>query len=490
MVGTPSYFPPYKNPAEVAPVPQLPPLGRKPAPASYGLLQAAGWALLIFLTVVAVRQVYQVFGNTGTPGAGSLASGGVDFLLIAAAPGLSAAQMVLIGVLVVLIIQRIIRLDHRAAWIHWRTACGDPFQGQIPGSDLLYILPFCVAGGVIVNMTLCGWLSGERMEMNSMPFGFEVWIALAAGVALFLMGLGCGEMRRFFWRLEKVGKALPERTRGHELTIGAPRHAAQSHYGTISPRFMLAGCVLFAGGFLLMVYPTGDVTCMLAHRPVGDSIVVFGWYLGFFCALICGTFALFRLTADMARALYAWEQAAATTTAREASVPSLALAELCRATSFVLAGGLALLGLYLLFSENRGAMDTQTLLMVLMEGGFLALLVWLGSVKVDAARFAHACGAAAGSNAPGVRNGLLVSILARTTIGVAGALFMLALLAAFVRVGFGFLPFWVSLENVLVALATAVLPACFLALVALDLDRAALYVEACREVSGATPTED
>jgi len=178
------------------------PTGKEPAPASYGLLSATAFAVLILgLTMTACFTVFAAQNAQG-PAAYSPFSwqGGVACALA--------------GLAFLCCVNSITRLDQRAAWIAWRSGALSESPGEPPGSGLPYILPFAVIGGI----TLMAGLARSNWETTFAPV--ETLLIVLIGVVLFLTGLSCGELRRFFWRMAQFGNALPGRTRGEELTLG------------------------------------------------------------------------------------------------------------------------------------------------------------------------------------------------------------------------------------------------------------------------------
>ncbi len=142
------------------------PLGPEPAPASYGLLNGVAWASLAYAVVIVCWQIYGLF-KVGGLGSGMSFMDVIHAILV-------MAQILLAAAAGIFLTGCITRLDRRAAWIAWRSAALPKPVGEPPESSLPFILPWSVAGGVMM-------ITGLRAT-----FGDDV--SLAAMGAPFLAG--------------------------------------------------------------------------------------------------------------------------------------------------------------------------------------------------------------------------------------------------------------------------------------------------------------
>jgi hypothetical protein len=245
---------------------------------------------------------------------------------------LSALQQLQLALLMVCAASLMTRLDRKASWIAWRSEGLVGSLREPPGSSLHFILPLCVAGGVWVYMSLTAgnaisWVLSKFAQMFNTSALTIIFVA--AGVVTFLMGLGCGEVRRFFWRMEQLGKAITKRKRGDELAIGIPQTTLTQPERTSSANYMLGVLVLLAilyvgtAGYLMYLYQkinsalamTGMMSPMgmLSTTEVtADDISRQLWVMAAtgFIAIVGGAYTAYRLSLHWSDMLHTWRWAA------------------------------------------------------------------------------------------------------------------------------------------------------------------------------------
>jgi hypothetical protein len=178
------------------------PSGRPPEQTSYGLLSVTLWLLFIYLLAATGFEFWSMQGNSSLlSNMNSILRNGT-FLLMA-----------FLGILTVI---EFSKLDSRAAWIAWRCGALKEPLADPAGSSLRYILPLSVFGGITIIFASQGITNPQLNNDGSL---IRIGTATAGGIALFLAGLACGELRRFFWRMSTIGAALCIRPQGEALGL-------------------------------------------------------------------------------------------------------------------------------------------------------------------------------------------------------------------------------------------------------------------------------
>jgi hypothetical protein len=317
-----------------APEAPRPPLGRMPSPASYGLAQAVGWVMVVFAVVSLGWSMNILLNppkidpnapiNMFSPRPKVIPAATTWDLVVT---GLAGTRDILLALLVVCAATLMTRLDKKASWLAWRSeSLKDPI-GEPPGSSLPFILPLCVSGGVWVYMSLSSGTAISGMLSFLAAFGIKDTglniIFVAIGMMVFLMGLGCGEVRRFFWRMQLFGKSLTKRKRGDELSIKVPSKYYARPDPTGSDRYMLGMLVLLLISYSVIAWQIYDAQKQMGYAmsgmrrmpgmsgdPATDSMrQIWVMMLTGFIGIVGGAYTLYRLSLLWSEMLYNWRWA-------------------------------------------------------------------------------------------------------------------------------------------------------------------------------------
>ncbi|HYF50733.1 MAG TPA: hypothetical protein VEJ63_15070 [Planctomycetota bacterium] len=474
-----------------------PPLGPEPVAAGYGLLDAVAWAVLVFGIAVGVWQLYVVFAPGDIRGGALRPSPSILDILKTI---LDFVQLVLIGLALLAAAKCIARIDRRGAWLAWRSGALTSPVTEPEGSSLPYILPWTVSGGVLVMTGLWTTAQQDQLEPSSSAMFGEALLQggiaiVGAGVVIFLAGLGCGEIRRFLWRVSRLGQVLPRRTRGDELSIGVPQKSWSGFEGHSSAGFILAALALLFVAYIMAVYqwwPSGSRVRVLENEK--DPRLIFGGYaFAGFLFLVGGGYTMYLLCSEWNQTLRHWHQAMnsvgkparphfnqgmTVTFTRWSRIVGLAIAGLTIFVLLRMGSSLAFAGFGIVILSICGLFSTA------------CLAWWLAALKRDSFAFvqntsALSAGAVEG-NPQARRAGKALVVVALVSLLVALANMAIQLFAVLSSFGTSpgalleFIP--MILLPIMALIALFVLPPLLLGMLVLDLDRAAANLESVKEV--------
>lgn len=477
---------------EMLPPPVLRPLGFPPAPKSYaGLVAISAGGILLALAVAGLHLRASQEGFS-FPVPDTLR----QLLLSPPSDRLTTLLESLLGVLVALLGLRsaldLRRLDRRAAWIVWRAGARAESPGLGFRGRVRFALPFGLAGVLVAAVSLAALLEAEPApRLDVLPVG-PAW-GLVLGVLLVLGGVAVSEVRRFLWRMEDLGHALLDRPRGQEVSIGAVRVGSGESQACMAPFF--TNLLLWTTGLVCVLVTWKELSAWHTRAPAPPEARLFFVVLNLTaCAgLMGGLVVLHRLSIAWAQMLFEWEDMGATTGLLEppgfgqrAARVFFWIAVSAAAVSGLL--GLGLLAHRLQWENDFEPMAWWTLVLLSAALALACGALWLAQLKQETTRFMRAASAAAGDPAPRGRNHLAPLVLAVLTLALAAAV-LLAEANALVQAGISLRKNGLGLPELLphltwrlIGWVTLLLPSAGLALVALDLDRAANFLEACVEV--------
>jgi hypothetical protein len=460
------------GPATAAALPREP-LGPEPPPADYTLLTGVAYACLAFAVGMAVYQAVSLFNMQLLPQLNPLSMKTSGLLGI--------ASSILTGLLLLQMVKHVTRLDRQASWLAWR--CGglrEPL-GLPPGSNLPYLLPLCVAGGLLVIFGVA-----SLSEEIYLPSELTSWLILAAGIVLFLSGLALAEVRRFLWRMSMLGHALARRSRGDEVGLEPPRQKGARPAGHLASHLIRIAMLLLLVAFLSSAGPPLSTLSR-------DQVPALGITGALFLAIVGSSYALFRLTHLFYEMLDGWVQAEPHVSGRSTIPPAGDKPARAFMAIALIVGALMLLcGLYFLlriFSQGRGSdMGMYSLILPLVVvsglGALACLLGWLAFLKKDSCQFVQVSATVSRTPVGRYRCQPLTRFPAMVLLCIAGVQTVLSLTStigwsSFMRGIDDFVFFaFIGLSH----LSTSALPLFWCVLVCLDLDRSAGHLEACYEV--------
>ncbi len=476
---------------------EKPPLGPEPPPASYGLLIAVAWATLAFALVLGGWQVYAAIKIRNF--------GGLSVLNVVK-QALLLAQLLLLGVAGVCMVNCIVRLDRRAAWIAWRSGALFKAVGEPLGSSLPFILPWAVAGGVLLSTGMRATFAPDAsLAMFGAPFMAGGLTVCAAGALLFLSGLGCGELRRFFWRMAQMGKTLPRRKRGGELSIGVP----QTSYGQLDIKGSSA-FIFVALGMLFICYATLFVSMYSSMSALSEMqaargpqagqlpnpfLSFIGYSLAGFLGIVGGAFTMFLLSNLWNETLQGWHFALRSI--GEAGEPGYNSSS---TGMFVMAGkivawGIGVCAAYLLYKlvqmGGRGVPASMWIFAVCLPICVVSFVLWLRSLKRESFSFVQTTsvmplsplGPRGGSPGIGkVAFGLIVVTAIQLLWIMVEVVNMFSQLFSRGMGGFDVEGLMAMVGMILLMIALSSYPSIWCAMILQDLDRAACNLEGCTEV--------
>lgn len=477
--------------APTPPEKQRPVLGKEPASGTYGLLFVLAWAMVVVSLITFGWQLYGVLVLTNAQIAAASSFGPSHSLLIQGILSLVRNTMcALAGICFVSFFER---LDASATWLAWRSGAQAEAIGNPPGSSLPYILPWTVSGGVLVVMGMVEAISQSADPENSpaaLIFGGTM-ATLAAGSLLFMMGLGCGELRRFFWRMAQLGKPLPKRNRGTEAGIGEPLRVHGGIFRSNAPVFVLIGMPLLLTALGVMVWMYFEFYGALIRTAVtGRTVVTLG---GALLAILGGTFTMYKLSNLWGDLLYHWEFSAASIEHKK-----LLRSGWKASQGFVIiawtVGGLIILTQVILFLTATTDLPASVKTLSLCASALTTLFVgWLARLKSDSLRLRNACSDI--GHKQHFSDGAWSRGLARVLIFIAVADFGWTVYQSYVVIdtvgatmmssggGRGMAATWIASTALmmLIGIATSCLPALWFALVLLDFNHAAGNLAAVEE---------
>lgn len=350
---------------------------KEPAPASYGLLLVAAWATVLLAAGLSLW--FYIANESMTAVTVSLihTSGRIASL----ACGL---QMVLLGLLCVAAAGALARLDRSASWLAWRAGHFPPSLAHTPSGNLPYVLPLAVTGGLWIMLSLATSMETDIPKDWVEIFGGGVFSA-GAGAVLLLIGIGCGEVRRFLWRMTQLGKVLAH-SNHDELGLRARvRQTATSH--TASTGLMFTAVVLLAATY----------TCALVLAIVGvrsalpggvrDAALLGG--VGFL-AVVGGAYSLFRLSRLWAEMLRQWNQAAQVLGVLPQRKIGALRSAMLKYAGWLIGGGIVAIQTYLYvrlleLGQNFALYALPGSLVLMLSAVFVW---WLAALKNDTLHFA------------------------------------------------------------------------------------------------------
>lgn len=489
------------------------PLGREPAAASYGLLLAVACGFLILGVIFSGWHLHKTlnpqvvrlpFGFQPPKPAAS------TFETLKALLGL--AQSLLAGLTMMWVVNSITRLDKYANWIVWRSEGLSKPIGEPLGSSLPYILPWTVCGGLLVIMGV-GFQSGGAGDMMMSQFLPGNSLALVAiGGLLFLTGLGCGEIRRFYWRMAQAGLAIPRRKRGGEISIGPPARVGGGETHTASPMFMTLALVALACGYGILTLPTlpkiidninieaGSVTAATRTAVIREAWSALAMFATLTLGIVGGGYTLHLLGGLWGELVQSWNRAAHSIALPKRPYFGEIGTQGFSASAWTIGGAVLVLDLYLVMkildaanavSGRRGGGDgvfPALIASLCFPACAVLFMWWLGALKRDSHRFVQATSVVPRSHEEVNQSGGL-RIAAIGLLCVLGAQTIMLLyqmyqiLETFSKIrGSGAEFVAGALMGVLLVVGLVLLPLFWLALVALDLDRAASNLQVCHEV--------
>jgi hypothetical protein len=480
----------YDRPARV-------PLGPQPEAPSYKWLTHAGRAALALAALCAI-------GSLGSAMQVSKAAppDSAEWPLLSAL--LSSAALLCAAVLPLLAVSRVRRIDDQAGWIAWRGAALETPPGSAPGSALPQMILFGAAG---LTLLVFGLRMGAVRDEN----GVEIFSGGAPRVLAFsgwvmLMGLASREMASFLWRMSQFGRSLPHRKRGDELSLGYP---IRGHGAPEQARSLFL--IVVALAFLLAIYAT--VACLLFSQlnevrrlrfgmgpPVEAGFTALnlaGLALGGLLALAAGAWAVLRLAGLSGEVFQHWQ--IASRSIRKTRPPffgarfSKAFKALCWALSAC--NVMAMIPVI----KNVASTSVYVMLLSICIPVFTMLFVsWLGALKNDSFHFVTATSVFSPSKAPHKAMRLIIFAAVFVLLATLNGGWMLGQSIQFVCklwAATGNLTDPATAKEISVRLLTGVvlfslhvIPACWAALMLLDLDRAAANLEACEETRESRPS--
>jgi hypothetical protein len=259
-------------------LPLAPMTDREPPAASYGLVVALGYVLLVGAALGGISILVAVIATFMTR-YGSRGEEATMLFLVGCA-------VLLGGPILLILTYQFARLDRAAGRILWRCgALSEPLP-RPPGSSLPYILPLTVIGGLTIIAPAV--IAGEEPDVLLVGL-----VSLPYGVVLALTGLCLGEVRRFLWRFDQMGQALARKARASSETLHVP--APGLNY---SPLLLLGAMVLTTLCFLCAVSE-------MTPRRAEDRLFIVFAILG----IMSGSISLFLLSWQTNRAVRSWEHA-------------------------------------------------------------------------------------------------------------------------------------------------------------------------------------
>jgi hypothetical protein len=497
---------PHDSGMEAAPVaaaakPELPPLGREPASASYGLLAGLGWAVAAYALIAGGESISQSLQRMIDSRSRSSLSSSIDYssLLL---ESLGFIEYSLLGVLIVYVAGCLARIDRRASWMAWRSAALTRPMREPPGSSLPFILPFCVSGGVwvIISMGLASQAQTGRESMTGGVFYNSGLLAAGLGVLVFLIGLGCGELRRFFWRVEQFGRLLPDRKRGGELSIGEPRRTYAAPSFNSSNKMLLVtvlACLVYGVIFWNMYEPRSAFSGGRRFSDRSDEsfdLRFFSEAFAFFLFCVGGCYTIYRLSRLWNAMLSAWERARASIGCATEPVFGAGAAARYSALASVIAWivlvSMALLGLAAMAEGLRFIPGFAYVVWIAIMFLLPYAMWWLAHTKQDSTAFVRATAVAPQGEPNASSSNFPVALLTKCVFIIVAVQVVWVLWSIynviFGRMSFSGMPWQAQVGAVLtsaLSVAGIALPAVGFALVAKDLNRVAENLEGCAEVS-------
>jgi len=403
-----------------------------PGTPSYIFLKVSAWGIF-GLAVAGVAREFAVSMAGATLGLSFYAPAVVSALLMGC-----------LLLLVLAVIRHISRLDRATGWIAWRGGGYRQPLGRPPRSSLPYILPLCATGGLVVVMSVGAMVAWTELGRTTVP-GLSAWLGLAGGATLFLMGLGCEELRLFLWRMEQWALCIRDRTRGQELSLGAPRRMAAAIFPSRAPASALVAVVLGSVAYvaylvdlLYLPFGLGRLGGLLSEflleeirdafrgwgpeTPYGEPSPAFGALMIRHLPALGIAYTCYRLTRDWSHAYQHWQEAGRSSV----SLPADRL--MARWSSGLLwlawiAAGVLLSSAFasLLADWARSWRPWGSLASLSMSGVGASSLLWLGFLSRDTQRLVACASALSGLRKPNVAGDRLTAVTA-LAVFVAAAL--------------------------------------------------------------------
>jgi len=291
------------------------PLGKKPPPASYALLEIAGISFFVFVVALGCYTVYKSFkGNSqqsesefgiifgfdnsyrpaysnysNSQGVKSKKDAGLAEEILNSQQFWSLVTLcatIFIGMAVRRNIKALIDIERASCRLAWRCGGLRSWLGLPPGGDLPYILPLTAAGGIMVMLSLSMYMS-DPVSTSDDSFGQQSnmetvsWFYLfLSGIVIAFFGLGLGDLRRLFWRLGQTANLMTDADRGSELGWPANKRLTESKTRSYSHIYIYAMTIvsIIAFIFCLFIFMNQNQLNILGVFTVGIFGLIGGAY--------------------------------------------------------------------------------------------------------------------------------------------------------------------------------------------------------------------
>ena len=479
--------------------PQLKPLGKEPSAGTYGLLFMFAYALVALRVILGVLELYALFASP-EPAVARTSSAAASMRQSPVFPVIKTLISITLDVvwagLAVLTVSKLEMLDRLSTWLAWRSGARTEAVSEPPGSSLPYILPWTVCGGLLVVGGIVALTAGPGGAAAGMPTvslasRYGSMALLGSGVMLFLMGLTCGELRRFFWRMQQLARSLPRRTRGEELGIEAALAPKVKRAVTSSPVFVLIALpvlLLLYGLFIATMTSTGATFSALIEKNWAIALAVL-------IGIVGGAFSIFRLTSLFSETLSAWEAAAETVKTTKRKSFGASSTRVLTIVNWVV-GALFTAAQVTMFLTMRLGFPGEAKVMVFCSGVVISLFLgWLASLKIDCMRLVKATSAFGRGTASS--SSLLITAKAlKIRCAVSLVWTIVLLVVAYLEIAsmassspfmkdYFLMMILASIQTLLGLLAITLLPAYWFSLVALDVNQACANLQQIQDNSPA-----
>jgi hypothetical protein len=478
--------------------PERVPLGPLPEVLPYRMLAVVGWAALVLAIIYSAATFYSAVQVW------QAAPDSAEWPILSAL--LNAATIVLAGVVTLHAAERVRRVDFKANWIAWRSAALEEPLGVPADSVLPMSIPFFIAGLSLIIFGIR--IAGQQDESGSVAFLGGAMLISAVGVLLLLTGLAAKEVNVFLWRMAQIGRFLPFRKRGDEIALGYPMRVHGAPEPTSSPFLIVLAFAFLAATYAtviwFMFHQLAETRTQRFHlgMPIAESGLttrnVLGLALGGFIGIAGGAYTVYRLATLWGEMSQTWETAGRSIRKPRGPFFGEKLTRALRLACWIMTG--AIVCAIVPVVRNVGHTSIHVLLFSILIPSFTILFIlWLGALKNDSFNFIKATSVVSSSPFTVAGDGRRLKFIAVSLAALAAAkgtwllcksfMYMYALWSASGSLREPNTAKAVSVELLsgVVLFSLHVLPACWAALMLLDLDRAAANLEACEEVPDARP---
>ncbi len=478
--------------------PPLPPLGKEPTSGTYGLLLMFAYVLLALRVILGIQELYMLIARPdaaiNAAAASSTISLGTQSRVLPTIQAVFSISLHLVWALLsVLTVARVELIDRLSTWLAWRSGARTEAVSEPPGSSLPFILPWTVCGGLLVVSGIVVFANYHSVEPGTVPplsltSRYGSLALLGSGVMLFLMGLACGELRRFFWRMQQVARSLPRRTRGEELGIEPALAPKVKRAATGSPAY-----VLLMLPVLLLLYAL-TIATMTATGATFSALIQDNWAIALaaLIGIVGGAFSIFKLTGHFSETLSAWEAAAETVKTIKRKSYGASSTRVLTIVNWTV-GALFTAAQVTMFLTMPLSVPGEAKVLLFCSGIMIMLFLgWLASLKIDCTRIVKATSAfgRGTQSSSGLLTAtralkiLCVVCLIWTGVMLVPAYLEIAALSASPMMKDYFLMMVLAaIQSVLGVLAITLLPAYWFSLIALDLDQACANLQHIQENS-------